>query len=244
VLRSAQLAHRLQASEDGLRISEQRMSLAMSAAELGLWEWDIVQDEIWSTDNGRAIYGIARTERINFDRFLDSLYAEDREPVRLAVDKSLASGGNYEGEYRVVLPDGHIHWLAVSSRIELNNRGLPLRMYGVSIDITRRKQAELDVQKQRNELAHLSRVTMLGELSGSLAHELNQPLAAILSNAQAGLRFLAQEDFNLSEVRDILKDIVADDKRAGEVIHRLRLLLRKDEAQYQPLAINAVVQEV
>ena len=244
VLRSAQLAHRLQASEDGLRISEQRMSLAMSAAELGLWEWDIIQDEIWSTDNGRALYGIARTERINFDRFLDSLYAEDREPVRLAVDKSLASGGNYEGEYRVVLPDGHIHWLAVSSRIELNNRGLPLRMYGVSIDITRRKHAELDVQKQRNELAHLSRVTMLGELSGSLAHELNQPLAAILSNAQAGLRFLAQEDFNLSEVRDILKDIVADDKRAGEVIHRLRLLLRKDEVQYQPLAINAVVQEV
>jgi C4-dicarboxylate-specific signal transduction histidine kinase len=73
---------------------------------------------------------------------------------------------------------------------------------------------------------------------------LNQPLAAILSNAQAGLRFLAQEDVNLSEVRDILKDIVADDKRAGEVIHRLRLLLRKDEVQYQPLAINAVVQEV
>ena len=244
VLRSAQLAHRLQASEDGLRISKQRMNLAMSAAELGLWEWDIVQDEIWSTDNCRALYGIARTEQISFDRFLKTLYPEDREPVRLAVDKSLAGGGGYEGEYRVMLPDEHIRWLAISSRIELNNSGLPLRMYGISIDITRRKQAELDAQRQRNHLAHLSRVTMLGELSGSLAHELNQPLAAILSNAQAGLRFLAQEDFNLSEVRDILNDIVADDKRAGDVIHRLRLLLRKDEAQYQPLAINAVVQEV
>jgi len=244
VLRSAQLAQRLQASEAGLRTSEQRMDLAMSAAELALWEWDIVHDEIWSTDKGRTLFGIARTERISFNRFLNSLYAEDREPVRLAVDKSLAGGGDYEGEYRVVLPDKRIRWLAARSHIEFNNRGLPLRMYGISIDITRRKQAELDAQKQRNELAHLSRVTMLGELSGSLAHELNQPLAAILSNAQAAQRFLEREDSDLNEVRDILKDIVAEDKRASEVIHRLRLLLRKDEAQHQPLDVNEVVEEV
>jgi signal transduction histidine kinase len=154
------------------------MNLAMSAAELGLWEWDIVHDEIWSTDNGRDLYGIDRTEKISFDRFLKTLCPEDREPINLALDKSLASRANYEGEYRVMLPDGRIRWLAVSSRMELNNRGLPLRMHGVSIDITRRKHAELDVQKQRNELARLSRATMLGELSGSLAHELNQPLAA------------------------------------------------------------------
>ena len=164
--------------------------------------------------------------------------------MRLAVDKSLAGGSDYEGEYRVILPDGRIRWLASRGHIEFNKHGLPLRMYGVSIDITRRKQAELDVQKQRNELAHLSRVTMLGELSGSLAHELNQPLAAILSNAQAALRFLAQDVDALNEVRDILKDIVAEDKRAGEVIHRLRLLLRKDEVQHQPLDVNEVVREV
>ena len=220
------------------------MNLAMSAAELGLWEWDIVHDEIWSTEKGRALFGIAKMERISFDRFLNSLYAEDREPVRLAVDKSLAGGGDYEGEYRVVLPDEQIRWFATRGHIEFNKRGHPLRMYGVSIDITRRKQAELDVQKQRNELAHLSRMTMLGELSGTLAHELNQPLAAILSNAQAALRFLAQDAPALDEVRDILEDIVGDDKRASEVIQRLRLLLRKDEVQHQPLKMNEVVQDV
>ena len=137
-----------------------------------------------------------------------------------------------------------MRWLAARSHIEFNNRGLPLRMHGVSIDITRRKHAELDVQRQRNELAHLSRVTMLGELSGSLAHELNQPLAAILSNAQAAQRFLAREDSDLAEVRDILKDIVAEDQRASEVIQRFRLLLRKDEVQHQPLDLNEVVREV
>ena len=244
VLRSAQLAHRLKASEADLRISEQRMDLAMSAAELALWEWDIVHDEIWSSDNGRALFGITKTERIDFDRFLSSVYSEDRERMGQAVDKSLAGDSGFEEEYRVMLPDGRIRWLGTRGHIEFNQRGLPLRMSGVSIDITRRKQAELDVLKQRNELAHLSRVTMLGELSGTLAHELNQPLAAILSNAQAALRFLAQDAEALNEVREILEDIVVDDKRAGEVIDRLRLLLRKEEVQHRPLDVNEVVQDV
>jgi C4-dicarboxylate-specific signal transduction histidine kinase len=117
-------------------------------------------------------------------------------------------------------------------------------MIGATIDITARKQAELEVQQQRGELAHLSRVTMLGELSGSLAHELNQPLTAILSNAQAAQRFLAHDNADLNEVRDILKDIVDEDKRAGEVIRRLRGLLKKDEVHHQPFDINEVVQEV
>ena len=244
VIRSVQLAHRLQASEAELRISEERMCLAISAAELGLWEWDIIHDEIWSTDNGRALYGIAKTERINFDRFLNTLYPDDREAVRLAVESLLAGNGDYEGEYRVRLPDGCIRWLAVRSRIKFNNHGQALRMHGVSIDITRRKQAELDLRKQHSELAHLSRVTMLGELSGALAHELNQPLAAIISNAQAALRFIAQDSAISNEVRDILEDIVAEGKRAGDVIHRIRLLLKREEKEHQPLDVNWVVQEV
>jgi two-component system sensor kinase FixL len=112
------------------------------------------------------------------------------------------------------------------------------------IDTTERQQAEREAARQRNELAHLSRVTMLGELSGSLAHELNQPLTAILSNAQAAQRFLARDDIDLDEVRGILKDIVNEDKRAGEVIHRLRLLFKKGEVQQQSLDINDVVHEV
>ena len=95
------------------------------------------------------------------------------------------------------------------------------------MDITVRKQMEAEALLQRAELAHLSRVTMLGELSGSLAHELNQPLAAILSNAQAALRFLARGPGDIDEIRNILRDIVEDDKRAGEVIRRLRTLLQE-----------------
>jgi two-component system, LuxR family, sensor kinase FixL len=112
------------------------------------------------------------------------------------------------------------------------------------VDITARKRAELEAVGQRNELAHLARVTMLGELSGSIAHELNQPLTAILSNAQAGMRFLTHDSVDLDQVRDILADIVAQDNRASEVIQRLRLLLHKGEIQRQPVDVNEVVREV
>lgn len=111
-------------------------------------------------------------------------------------------------------------------------------------DITRRKQAELESEQQRQELAHLTRVGILGELSGALAHELSQPLTAILSNAQAVQRYLAHEPLDLAELHAALKDIVDADKRAGDVIHRLRAMLKKGEAQLRPLDLNSVAGEV
>ena len=112
------------------------------------------------------------------------------------------------------------------------------------VDITERRQIEVEMASQRSELAHLSRVNLLGELSGSLAHELNQPLTAILSNAQAALRFLAREPADIDELRDILEDIVDDDRRAGEVIRRLRVLFKKDEPHRESVDVNQVVDEV
>lgn len=125
-----------------------------------------------------------------------------------------------------------------------NERGIIIGASTIARDISARKKAEVEELQHREELAHLSRVTMLGELSGSLAHELNQPLTAILSNAQAAQRFLEHDSVDLDELRDILTDIVDQDKRAGEVIHRLRLLLKKGEVQQQPLDVNNTVQEV
>src|SRR5438045_8500512 len=128
----------------------------------------------------------------------------------------------------------------VPIEIVLNPIHMSEGLFGLAsiIDITERKQAELEAARQRNELAHLSRVTMLGELSGSLAHELNLPLSAILFNAQAAQRLLAHGDADLSEVREIINDIVREDKHAGEVIRRLRRWLQKGEARTHALRIN------
>jgi two-component system, LuxR family, sensor kinase FixL len=244
LLHAAQLARQLQASETELRETQERMELAANAAELGMWMWDIVRDEVWITDKGRALLGFAPLEKIDFNRFRNRLHLEDRESVLQAVEKSLRTGAEYESEYRAVLPDGQVRWIAGRGQVEFNGDGQPVRMRGVAVDITKRKQAEEQTAHQRNEIAHLSRVTTLGELSGSIAHELSLPLSAILSNAQAAQRVLAHGGADLAEVREILNDIVSEDKRASEVIQRLRQWLKKGEVQQHSLRINEVVEDV
>jgi signal transduction histidine kinase len=105
-------------------------------------------------------------------------------------------------------------------------------------------RAELEIAQQRNQLTHLARVNMLGELSGSIAHEINQPLTAILGNAHSAQLLLSQSEPDLKELREILKDIVADDQRAVEVIRRLHQLLKRGEVQLQPLSANEIVEDV
>ena len=111
------------------------------------------------------------------------------------------------------------------------------------VDVSERRRVELAAARQRNEVAHLSRVGMLGALSGSLAHELNQPLTAILSNAQAAQRFLAQTPPRLDQVAEIIDDIVKNDRRAATVIQRLRALLKKEDAEHRPVDVNEIVQD-
>jgi two-component system sensor kinase FixL len=227
-----------------LEISEKRLNLAADSANLGMWEWDIAHDEIWITDKGRAMLGFDSSEKLDFDRFRSRLHPDDRESVLKAVDSSLGAGAEYQSEYRVVLPDGQVRWIAGRGHVEFDGDGQPVRMRGASVDITQRKQAEVEAARQRNEMAHLSRVTTVGELSGSLAHELNRPLGAILSNAQAAQRMLANGGVDVAEFREILNDIVSEDKRAAEVIRRLRLWLQKGEVQQHSLSINKVVRDV
>jgi C4-dicarboxylate-specific signal transduction histidine kinase len=188
--------------------------------------------------------GFDSSEKLDFDRFRSRLHPDDRESVLKAVDSSLGTGAEYQSEYRVVLPDGQVRWIAGRGHVEFGGDGQPVRMRGASVDITERKLAELEAARHRNEMAHLSRVTTVGELSGSLAHELNRPLGAILSNAQAAQRMLANGGIDVAEFREILNDIVSENKRAAEVIRRLRLWLQKGEVQQHSLQINKVVRDV
>jgi len=244
LLHAAQLSRRLQESEVDLRETQERMELAASAAKLGMWMWDIARNEIWLADKGRALFGFAPSEKLDLDRFRSAVHPEDRELVFQAVQNSLRTGAEYEAEYRVLLPDGQLRWIAGRGRVEFNSNGQPARMRGASVDITKRKQAEELAARQGNEMAHLSRVSTLGELSGSIAHELNLPLSAILCNAQAAQRILANGKVDHTELREILNEVISEDKRACEVIRRLRLWLKKSEVQQHSLRINNVVQDV
>src|SRR6266516_3033618 len=237
--RAAQLARELEASE-------KRLNLAADSAGLGLWEWDLNKDEIWVSPTRRAQLGFPVSGKITFEDLISRWHPDDRDKVRQALRDAIENGKDYDAEFRRVLADGSVRWVAARGRVQVNKQGSPIRLLGVSMDITARKQAELEAARQQQDLAHLARVTTLGELSSSLAHELTHPLTAILSNAQAAQRFLARDDADLDEVREILNDIVTEDQRAGEVIHRLRLLLKKGELQEHSddVDLNEVVRDV
>jgi two-component system sensor kinase FixL len=133
------------------------------------------------------------------------------------------------------------------SEVPVDVDARPMRFGGrnmqlvVLVDIAERRRREREAAEQREELAHLSRVAMLGELSGAVAHEINQPLSAILTNAQAAQRMLRGSSPDLAEIDAILADIVADDRRAGEVILRLRKWLRKEHVEHESVSLNGVV---
>jgi PAS domain S-box-containing protein len=151
-------------------------------------------------------------------------------------------GDSYE--HQVVRPDGSLGWQQWTDNAIRNAEGAVVELQGIGRDITDLKVADMEVEQRRKEVTHLTRVAILGELSGALAHELNQPLTAILSNAQAAQRLLARAPSDAGLVREILDDIVADDLRAGEVITRLRALLKRGEASFKPLHLNEVATEV
>ncbi len=236
-LRAAQLS-------DDLDESEARMTLAAEAAGFGVWMWSIARNQIWGSERWLRLFGFAPDAPVTFEDILQRIHPDDRGGVERAVRRAVADRSDYVAEYRLVLPDDTQRWVVARGRVYPDTQGKPARMMGATIDITARKQAEADAQRQHEELAHLSRVTTVSELSGSLAHELNQPLAIILTNAQAAQRLLAQQPPDLAEAREILADIVSEDQRAGEVIRRLRSLLKHGETSLQPLTVNGIVEEV
>src|SRR5262249_2926007 len=143
-------------------------------------------------------------------------------------------------QYRIVLPDGRSRWIAGRGR----HIGSPTGMLGVVLDITERKLAELEAQKHRQELAHVSRVSIMGELSASLTHEVNQPLSAIFANTQAAQRLMAADQPDLPEVREILRDIAGDTRRARDVLRQLRGLVRNGEPDFINLDLGQTIREV
>ena len=178
------------------------------------------------------------SEELLAKRFLEFVHPDDMESTLKALS-SLASRQKvfyFENRYRC--KDGTYRWLQWSSSPAGN------LIYSAARDVTENKRAEAEAFQARSQLFQLDRLSRMGELTASLAHELNQPLAAILSNAQAGLRFLQSGKIDLDELREILQDITQDDQRAGSVIRSLRSMVRREEVERKPVILNNVLNDV
>src|SRR5438094_4987213 len=234
----------LLSKEEALREFEDRVRLAAQAAHLGVWELDTSTNQIWMSDSARALFQFDSETRVNHAVLQDRVHPEDRLLRDSAVKAAIETQGEYEIEYRILLPDGTLRWIGARGRCVAGKNGKGPRLIGVSIDITPRKAAEAEAAKRREEIGHLSRVAGMGELTASIAHELNQPLSGIISNASAGQRFIDRGDVDLREFRDLLADIVADGRRAGDVIRGIQTMVKKGAPSRQQVNLNDLVLNV
>jgi C4-dicarboxylate-specific signal transduction histidine kinase len=164
--------------------------------------------------------------------------------VETEIERARADSQTFEVEYRLLRPDGETRWLISRGRYLRNDRGQLSELIGVAIDLTAQVHANLEIRLQREEMARMSRVSSMGELTASLAHELNQPLTAIASNAAAGRRLLAQGPPDPRMFEDLLADVSADARRAGDIILGIHHFVRKTEGTRRPTNLNEIVREV
>jgi PAS domain S-box-containing protein len=235
---------RRRVAEASVRENEQRMSLAVDAANFGIWILDVVRDEIWASDKWRELFGFTSSERLDLERLLQRVHADDREALQQVLTKALAGGGSYDTEFRLTLPDGGLRWISSHGQVESNSSGQAVRIRGASRDVTAYKQTERETLLLRQELAHVGRVTMMGQLASALAHEINQPLGAILRNAEAAELFMQEASPDLEEIRAIVADIRKDDQRAGAVIDRMRGLLKRQPLDTRSLDVGELIGDV
>jgi C4-dicarboxylate-specific signal transduction histidine kinase len=196
---------------------------------------------LWATEHCRALFGLPDDVPLTHDMFLKAVHPDDRAIAIAALEEASRAGRSAFTDVRVPQPGDQMRWVRVRARSHGDEGGNPNHVNGIFVDITEQKAAEAEALLQRQEVAHLMRVSVLGQLSGAIAHEINQPLTAILSNAQAALNLLARKSPDLVEVRDALQDIVDEDNRAGEVVQRLRSLLRKTERKSEAVDLNDLV---
>jgi two-component system sensor kinase FixL len=234
----------LRRAKGELAASERRMSLATESANLGLWLWEIGRDEVWAPPRYRSIFGFGAKEPVTFASIRDRVHADDREMMERQVREAIDEKQPYKAQYRIALPNEESRWIEAAGRVEYSAGGEPIRMQGVCQDVTEWRHAQSEMRRLQEEMAHVGRVSMMGQLASSLAHEINQPLGAILRNAEAGELFLESKTPDMEEIRTILSEIRADDQRAGSVINRMRSLLKRHVLDTQLLDLTELVGNV
>lgn len=230
--------------ESELRRSEARLAEGQRMSHTGSWSFNVSTEEVvWSQEIFR-IFGLDPVKtKPTRERFFQSLHPDDQLLMEAAETK-LREGQDIEYEYRILRPDGSMRFINAQSHPVVNESGKIVEFVGVLMDITGRKLAEQALQESRVELARVSRIATMGELTASIAHEINQPLAAVATNASAALHWLAAQPPNLDEAREAGRRAILEVNRASGVIERIRALLQKAQPQLWPLDGNEVIREV
>ena len=228
-------------AEDALRRSESYLAEAQKLSRSGSFGWNISTGEVFWSEESYRIIGYGLETKPTLDLVFQRIHPDDRARVKETLECAVQTGTDLDFEHRLRMPDGTVKFVHVLAHAFRGAWG-SIEFTGMVMDLTERKRAEEALHQAQAELAHVTRIATLGELTASIAHEINQPLAAVVNNASACLRWLAAR--NLEEARNSAALVVADGHRAGEIISRIRALIKKAPPQKDWVDINGTILQI
>jgi PAS domain S-box-containing protein len=240
IVLSALLSERRR-SEESLRAGHTRHALATAAGSVGVWDWNLSTNEVYVDPSLDEMLGFAAGEIGRRVEDWQRRIHPDDLPRLMGLVRAHSEGQSpaVEATVRLLHRDGDVRWFIVRGVIV--DRGPVMRMVGTTTNITAQKAAEQALDEAKAELARLTRLSEMGGLTAAIAHEVNQPLCAIVANASAALRWLGSDRPDLMQVRDALTDVVCDGKRASDLIRRTRSLFERGGLERRPVDVNDVI---
>jgi PAS domain S-box-containing protein len=236
-------------AEEALRRSEAYLAEAQKLTHTASWGWHVAtRDFLHLSDEWYRIYGFDSLQGPPpWQELLHRIHPADLAKWQSTIDRAVNEKSDYEIDYRIVVPDGNLKYIQTVGHPVFSATGDLVQFVGSATDVTERKQADEERERLRQaqaDLAHLSRVTTMGELTASLAHEIRQPIAAALTNAKTSLRWLARDNPDLEEAREASSRMIQDVTRAAAIINRISMLFKKGALQRELVDVNELIQEM
>jgi PAS domain S-box-containing protein len=236
-------------AEEALRRSESYLAQAQRLAHIGSWAWQIPgMNPLYFSDEWYRIYDFDPKDGMpSWEQRLQRIHPDDRARYQAAVNRAVAEKSGYDVEFRILPPHSPVRFIHSVGQPVLSPSGELLQFVGVAMDVTASRRAEEERERLREQLAHLAhlnRVSTMGELTASLAHEINQPIGAAVTNAQACSRFLNRDQPDVPEAREAALETVRDARRAADIIARVRSLYQKGSSKLEIVDVNELIREM